>query len=182
MKLLELIRAAFANLATLGEQELADLRANIVKCAGEFKDESDESVAALGELGDMAEAVKTRSTEIATAKAEAAAKAEDARQRIASLDAPEDSDQPEGDTPVEETPAEETETPEETPAEVPEAIAASGLRSTPERMAAGRGGVSISPELAAATRARPALTASAQSRLKGYGDEIADRVPAESRL
>lgn len=170
MNLLELIKTAFANLASLTEDELTAMRKDIVKCAAEFKgDDTDENVAALVELGDMADAVGARSAEIATAKAEAAAKAEEARKRISALDEPE-TPEAEVEVPVAEVETAETEV--ETP--LPVAASASDFTSTPEKMSRGRV-VAISPELSVETRSHPVLTASAQSRLKGFGEEIDDR-------
>jgi hypothetical protein len=188
MKLLELIRQMFQNLASLSEDELATMRADIIKCAAEFKGaDTDENVAALVELGEIADAVKSRTEEVRAAKAEAAAKAEEARQRINALDESDEKPDGEGGEGTEKTEGDGTEKPDEDekPDENADAdggesklpIAAGGkeFRSGAREMARAAKPPSMSPELSNTKGPKATLVASAQSHRKGYGEAFEDR-------
>jgi len=173
MKLLELIKAAIARLADLTQDELSELKANILKCSEEFSGDTAEDAKVLTELGGYAESVMERSAAIDAETAKTAEAAKAARDRIAALN---------GEVVSDEEVVEGTEGAEIIPitGEVDpalEAIAASGKttpRSGPSKMRS-FSNASRSPELAGDGPKRPSLVAASQLIDHTFGDEIEDK-------
>jgi hypothetical protein len=161
------IRDLLQRLTTLTEDELATLRSLVVE---EFKrldgePTSVDSTALMNELADIGEQAMAEGKAREEAQAQAEADKDAARQRIAAIsgdseDEPSEEEAPAEETeetPEEETPEAEVPAEEETPAEVPEPVAATGAV---QRMARAAGKPTPSPE-AATQRVAGVLTASA---------------------
>jgi hypothetical protein len=175
--MLQKIRELFARLGELTADEVAQLRADIIKCRKEYDDTSkSENVDVLGELADMGEATKGRLDAI---KAEETAREEAANAAKARLDALDETDEPEGDE--DEEHAADPDAPVETPeTDAPDAnaevlpVAAGGHRSSPSRM---RGGAPIqrSPEIGDLNDRRLKVLAASALPTKQYGEEFTTR-------
>ena len=180
MNLFEKIKAAMARLAELTRDELAQLRADIPKCADEFKDTSDESTAALSQLGEFAGQVLERAQALDAKDAESAAAVQAAREKIATLNsdkAPTAENKTASEADLNEDAVSGEENGNEAEAEL-EAIAASARRtstkSSPSKMAH-LSSVSGAKASLANAGARPTMVAAAQLIDHGFGDEFEDK-------
>ena len=172
MKLLEAIKERMARLAELTADELAKVRADILKCAEQHDGDTADNIKILGELAGYADQVKDRASQLKAEKDQAVEEARLARERIATL-----SDETEPET--EETPEGEEPAGEEVVADEPIAIAATAKRPVRPSLAAMRAAVgqvtTLSPELAGA-RPRPSIVAAGAFYEHNFGDEFADRM------
>lgn len=177
--MLQKIRELFARLSELTTDEVAQLRADIIKCRKEYDDTSkSENVDVLGELADMGEATKGRLDAI---KAEETAREEQANAAKARLDALDETEEP-GDGDEDEEPVADPDAPVADPAEgevdanaeVLPVAASAQHRSSPSRM---RGGAPIarSPEVGELNDRRLKVLAASALPTKQYGEEISTR-------
>ena len=179
--MLQKIREMFARLSELTAEEVAQLRADIIKCRKEYDDTSkSENVDVLGELADMGEATKGRLDAI---KAEETAREEAgkaAQARLDALDEPQDSDAPEGDDEDEE-PVVDPDAPTDEPEGGPDAnadvlpVAASSHRASPSGMRRSGAPISRSPELGDVNDRRLKVLAASALPTKQYGEEFSTR-------
>jgi hypothetical protein len=178
--MLQKIRELYARLAELTAEEVAQLRADIIKCRKEYDDTSKaENVDILGELADMGEAAKGR---LAAIKAEETAREEAATAAKARLDALDEPEDPEGDEPESDeekaAKAAAKATATETATDGPDAttdvlpVAASAHRASPSSM---RRSVTKSLELSDPNDRRIRVLAASALPTKQYGEEFTSK-------
>jgi hypothetical protein len=165
MNLLQKIREAYAKLAELTNEQLSELRADIVKCRKELDTgNAAENAESLSELADIGESVMQRIATLKQEEADNEAKAQAARDRLNALDEPDEEESTEVEGEGEGEPV--VESSDVLP------VAASSFKSSPSRM---KTKTAKSPEL---TEVEQGVRIVASSGLPGknYGDEFTDKM------